>query len=287
MQPDSELMRVPEMAPGSMEVTTESEFFSTEFGAGSGELESHFTRSDFTRRAPPQLLKDGEILALWLLQQCLCFACCFFLGGYLGLGRPSENLDLGTRVNVLILFVFVSIALYHTSCVKAHLVHLRRGAAFHAVSWFSALGFSCFQSAFKGITISSTSEPWTWNVYLMLIVFLFFMICACWVRCRIFASPRQLLLWVYVVIFLVILYSIVPKHVSYDGLHLHHWQVGVFLMLFFAAGDSDSLVCFCLEAAGLGVFLNGIAVFGFGPMFEGMAACNKVCPTPAPTPAPT
>ena len=32
-------------------------------------------------------LKDGEFLALWLLQQCLCFASMFLLGGYLCLGH--------------------------------------------------------------------------------------------------------------------------------------------------------------------------------------------------------
>ena len=94
-------------------------------------------------------------------------------------GVPNENLDLSTCVYVLILFVFESIALFHTNCVKTHLVHLRRGTAFHDVSWFSALQFPRF---------SSTSEPWTWNVYLTVFMFFFFMSYTYWVDCWFFRT---------------------------------------------------------------------------------------------------
>ena len=71
-------------------------------------------------------LKDGELLALWLLQECLYFRSLFLLGGYLCLGIPVRMFPEHLCEYVHTLCPRVHRTGLSILC-QAHLVHLKRG----------------------------------------------------------------------------------------------------------------------------------------------------------------
>jgi len=52
-------------------------------------------------------------------------------------------------------------------------------------------------------------------------------------------------------------------------------MMGIVVTLVFRGPTDMKLTSVLAQAIGLGVYVNGIAVFGFGAMFRGLPECNK------------
>lgn len=223
---------------------------------------------------------QGEIQFIWVGQQCLCFAACFLVGKWLDMGsgaRVPLNPDpqLGDRVNVMLLFSLVSHALYHMMSLRQQMNSARNTVMFHGVSWCVAMGFPFFQNFFKGVTLSVASmKQWSISVWCLGCVLMAFLLSTCVVRCRLFPIPRwrRRMMWVYLAVSLSILFLLATN----KSLHLHHWQIGLVLAVFFSLPEGSNRPAWSvLQAFGLGLFVNGVAVFGFGGLFEDLPACNS------------
>lgn len=223
---------------------------------------------------PKPLLQPAELLMSWLLQQSLLFVTTFYFAQAVGVGHFSGS--VGTRVNVLLIFCLVSAFLYECGSIGQNFAGPRhRAIAFVAITWFSSLSWAVLQSSFKSVNLSAKSmATWPLAAWVLAIIMLLASLIACAVHCKHMQKPiwRTALLWASGFLFVVFLLVIAPAN---STMHVHHWMNGAIATLFFQGGKDQPWSSICAQAIGLGVFVNGVAVFGFGPLLEGLAACNK------------
>lgn len=247
-------------------------------------------------------LKQNELALAWIAQLWFLFVLTFVSGRVLGLG--GNDVHIGMQSNVMILFCIVAAFLFEAANLEARLCSTRTAISFHSVVWASALSWSLLQRYFSTVHISAASiKQWTTTVWLLA-----FCVTVATAMCALVhlthaqaeRAARQLILWFCVFCFLCTLWCSVPPQ---STVHLHHWQIGFIAAIFFRRQDAlqkegeelsmlsrekrprcfemsccrnsccEPVSSFYAQAVALGIFVHGVAVFGFGAFFVGIPEC--------------
>jgi len=200
----------------------------------------------------------------------------FYVGQAVHLEATSSPVT--SRANIMILYAITSTFLYRSANIQSRLQSsLILAICFTAITWVVAIGWVGFQHAHRHVSISKRSiSHWSAEVIALATIFIVFFLTALGLHCYRLPTSRlrKAFRWIGGGLIITALYFSIP----HPGFHIHHWIIGLLLTLFCQEDTGKSgvaLISFFVQAFGLGLFVNGVAVFGFGPLFEGLPACNK------------
>merc|ERR1712187_295709 len=180
----------------------------------------------------------------------------------------------------MVLYLFASYALYKLAGIEMRVdassnLHAIPPILFITLSWISALGFAVVQYCFKGVklTVSSMRE-WPWSAWLFGLKTCCTFAYAGILHVYTLPAPwwRSLLPSLTLCLLLLCLCVLKPYKCA---IHVHHWFIGMFLATFFQSPRDQLWSSSVAQAVGIGIFVNGIAAWGFAPLIEGIPACDK------------
>lgn len=239
----------------------------------------------------------------WAAQLWLLFIVTFWCAHSMGIG--GKNMKVGVEANIIILFCIASAVLFRAANIEARLRLAQPAFVFHTIVWVSALSWSLIQNYSQYINLNAISfERWPLKSCIIILFMAASAALSAVVHCTRtqVECSREVVAWTCAVFFVGVLWCLVPSQTT---LHLHHWQLGFAIAIFFrrprlspeesmesalskdqgskrhrfftglllqSCGD-EPVSSFCAQAMGIGIFVSGTAISGFGAFFHGLPEC--------------